>query len=101
MFCTCPFCNSSRILCVSSARRIALGAKAINRVIIRHLSSHPNLSRNPVALAALEEVARRLFDALDIALKIKYQDPKTIKTITHVCMRCGRLFGRPHSTNFE
>jgi hypothetical protein len=99
MFCTCPFCHSSKILCISSARRIAVGAKAVNRLIIRRLSSHPNLSKSPVVLAALEELARRLFDALDIALKIKYQEPEINQALTHVCMRCGRLFGRPHSIN--
>ena len=96
MFCTCPFCHSSKILCTSSARRIALGAKAINRLIIRHLSSYPGQSKNTVVLAALEELAKRLFDALDIALKIKYQEPKSDQALTHVCMRCGRLFGRAY-----
>lgn len=99
MFCTCPYCHSSRILPISSARRIALGAKAVNRLIIRHLSFHPSLSKNPVVLTALEELAKRLFDALDIALKIKYQEPKINQALTHVCMRCGRLFGRLHPIN--
>ena len=99
MFFPCPFCKSTKTICISSARRIALAAKAINRLIIRHLSTNPTPCRNPVVLAALEELAGRLFEALDMALKIKYQEQLDNLALTNVCMCCGRLFGMPKQTN--
>lgn len=92
MFFSCPFCNSNKTICITSARRIALAASAINRLIIRHLSIDPSQTKNPVVLGALEELAGRLFEALDMALKIKYQEQLENLALTHVCIRCGRLF---------
>ena len=99
MFFPCPFCKSTRTICISSARRIALAAKAINQLIIRHLSTKPTPSRNPVVLALLEELAGRLFEALDMALKIKYLNQYGDLTLTRVCMRCGHLFVISKQTN--
>lgn len=94
----CPSCRSTKTICISSARRIALAAKAINRLIIRHLSTSPTPNRSPIVLDLLEELAGRLLEALDMSLKIKYQQQHRNFAPSHVCMRCGHLFGMTKQT---
>jgi ferredoxin len=87
----CPTCSSYKTLSINSAYRIAVVAKAVNRLIIHQVSKNRRTARNPLVVATLEELAARLFDALDLALKIKYQNASDTSA-THVCIRCGLLF---------
>lgn len=95
MFVECPLCNSKRAVCISSVQRVAICAKAINRMIIRNISDGRVSLRNSVALAALEELANRLFDALDTAVKVKYRNLSGQYVPTHACLRCGHVFREP------
>jgi len=85
----CPQCQSTNIISLNSAQHICSAAKAINRLIISNLSPRRKIGRNTITFQMLEELSAKLFEALDVALKLKYQPHLSELIYTHVCLRCG------------
>jgi hypothetical protein len=92
MLIPCPKCSSSRTASIKATKCLALGAEAVNHLILRRLRAHYTAVPSSPSLEALEKLSQHLVETLAKSVQLKHQCGELYKDFTHVCLRCGHSF---------